>query len=543
MYNRVDPLTNSLTNEFCVGLNEFINFAIAQDNQWKQDDNIRCPCVKCKNIKLLPPSRVSRHLIRNGFQEGYWNWNLHGEELWTIDNPANDAFVHYENVAVPFSDWGNYDDFRWDQRMVYDAVQPTFQGQDEDEATSSNLPQVEECDRDPFEGHHVSQLDERWIDIVKAADRPLFEGCRKHTLLSFVASLLYAKSEWNLPEAAFNFFNDLFIDIMPEENSCPENYYYHRKTINDLGLPVVKIDACPNGCMLYWKEHAHESECIWCGAQRYKLKIRRGDGRRKRIPVSVLRYLPLVPRLQRLYSTNGIAENMTWHATHQRTPGIMCHPSDSPAWQDFDKTHPDFASESRNVRLGLCADGFAPHGQFGKAYSCWPVIVTPYNLPPGMCMKSQYMFLTLICPPKNPKKNIDVFLQPLIEELKELWVNGFATFDVSKREQFCMRAALMWTVNDFPAYGMLSGWSTAGRLGCPICMQESQAHVLKYSKKASYFDCHRAFLDDGHAYRTDKRSFIKGRVERNRPPTRLSGEAIFAQVFLYQIQQYAINIF
>ena len=89
----------------------------------------------------------------------------------------------------------------------------------------------------------------------------------------------------------------------------------------------------------------------------------------------------------------------------------------------------------------------------------------------------------------------------------------------------------MWTVNDFPAYGMLSGWSTAGRLGCPICMQESQAHVLKYSKKASYFDCHRAFLDANHAYRTDKKSFIKGRVERNCPPSRLSGEAIFAQVF------------
>ena len=120
------------------------------------------------------------------------------------------------------------------------------------------------------------------------------------------------------------------------------------------------------------------------------------------------------------------------------------------------------------------------------------------------------MFLTLICPGlKNPKKNIDVFLQPLIDELKELWVNGIPTFDVSKREQFCMRAALMWTVNDFPAYGMLSGWSTAGRSGCPIYMQESQAHVLKYGKKASYFDCHRAFLDANHAYRTDKRLFIR----------------------------------
>ncbi|CAM8965059.1 unnamed protein product [Rhodiola kirilowii] len=34
-----------------------------------------------------------------------------------------------------------------------------------------------------------------------------------------------------------------------------------------------------------------------------------------------------------------------------------------------------------------------------------------------------------------------------------------------------MRAALMWTISDFPAYGMLSGWSTQGKLGCPYCME------------------------------------------------------------------------
>jgi len=93
--------------------------------------------------------------------------------------------------------------------------------------------------------------------------------------------------------------------------------------------------------------------------------------------------LPLTPRLQRLYHTAGIAEQMTWHATHEAQDGVMCHPSDAEAWKHFDRTYPDFGSEARNVRLGLCADGFAPHGQFGRTYSCWPVIVTPYNLPPG----------------------------------------------------------------------------------------------------------------------------------------------------------------
>jgi len=45
----------------------------------------------------------------------------------------------------------------------------------------------------------------------------------------------------------------------------------------------------------------------------------------------------------------------------------------------------------------------------------------------------------------------------LIDELKLLWDEGALTYDVSKKQNFVMRVALMWTINDFPAYGMLSG--------------------------------------------------------------------------------------
>jgi hypothetical protein len=36
----------------------------------------------------------------------------------------------------------------------------------------------------------------------------------------------------------------------------------------------------------------------------------------------------------------------------------------------------------------------------------------------------------------------------------------------------------MWTINDFPAYGMLSGWSTHGKLACPYCMENNKAFTL-----------------------------------------------------------------
>ena len=70
------------------------------------------------------------------------------------------------------------------------------------------------------------------------------------------------------------------------------------------------------------------------------------------------------------------------------------------------------------------------------------------------------MFMSLLIPgPKSPGKGIDVYLRPLIEELKTLWDVGVDTYDSYSGGNFNLKAAVMWTISDFPAYGMLSGRS------------------------------------------------------------------------------------
>jgi len=220
-------------------------------------------------------------------------------------------------------------------------------------------------------------------------------------------------------------------------------------------------------------------------------------------------YFPLIPRLKRLYSSMAIAPHMRWYAENRRDPSILSHPSDGEAWKHFDRMHPKFSQDLGNVRLGLCADGFNLFGQYGKSYSCWPVILTPYNLPPSMCMKREFMFLIVLVPgPSNPKHKIDVFLQLLIDELCTLWTEGILTYDVSLKKNFMLKAVLMWTINDFPAYGMLSGWMNFGRLVCPICMERTKAFSLTHSHKVSYFDCHRQFLSLDHPFRRNEKAFF-----------------------------------
>ena len=71
------------------------------------------------------------------------------------------------------------------------------------------------------------------------------------------------------------------------------------------------------------------------------------------------------------------------------------------------------------------------------SYSMWPVILIPYNLPPWMRMKDPFFMMSLLIPrPSQPGKEIDVYLRPLVDELKELWENGALTYDASSGQTF-----------------------------------------------------------------------------------------------------------
>jgi hypothetical protein len=93
-----------------------------------------------------------------------------------------------------------------------------------------------------------------------------------------------------------------------------------------------------------------------------------------------------------------------------------------------------------------------------------------------------------------------------------------------------MRAALMWTINDFPAYGMLSGWSTHGRFACPHCMEHTKAFNLKHGGKASWFDCHRRFLPANHQFRKKKNLFKLETTETDGPPPKITSYEVFNRV-------------
>jgi hypothetical protein len=103
--------------------------------------------------------------------------------------------------------------------------------------------------------------------------------------------------------------------------------------------------------------------------------------------MKVLRHFPLVPRLKRMFSTPQLAALMTWHAENFSKDGKMRGPYDSVQWRHVKDTHVEFAADSRNIHLGLCADGVNPYSQKRSTHSSCPVFLLNYNIPPWLTIK------------------------------------------------------------------------------------------------------------------------------------------------------------
>jgi hypothetical protein len=128
---------------------------------------------------------------------------------------------------------------------------------------------------------------------------------------------------------------------------------------------------------------------------------------------------------------------------------------------------------------------------------------------------------------KSPSgEAFDIFIRPLIRDMLKLW-DGVPAFDMSKavgRRNFVLRSILLWTIHDFPAFGLVSGQQVKGYRGCPICMEDIDAEHVGCLHKMIYMG-HIRYLHEGHHWHFARRAF-NGEQEFRPPPRRRTGEEI-----------------
>lgn len=492
--------TYRFSESYITGVKSFIQFA--KDHLGRE--NIRCPCVKCLNVEIKSLKEVEDHLIIKGISKSYKIWIYHGERE---SNTENNNREESGNSSV--SGDVEVDEI---EEMLEDVHRGTF------------FETSDPFDSNIRESENVGTGSENSFgDLLKEAERELYPNCTKFSTLSFLIKLLHIKVINRWSNKSFDMLLSLLKEAFPIGETLPKSHYDSWRMLRGLGLGYVSIHGCKNDCALFHKEYKDAQECPICGESRWRIN----DGKGKKIPYKILRYFPLKPRLQRLFMSRKMAADMRWHKEKLTcNANILNHPADSIAWKEFDKEHPWFAEDPRNVRLGLASDGFNPFGNMHNSYSMWPVVLVPYNLPPWKCLKQQFFMMSLLIPgPRAPGKDMDIYLQPLVDELKELWIDGVQTYDASSCNTFQMHAAVMWTINDFPAYGTLSGWSTKGYLACPSCNEETPSRKLR--SKICYIGSRR-FLDPNHRWRRSKQ--FDGLPERRSKPKELTGDDVVRQL-------------
>ncbi|XP_010679716.2 uncharacterized protein LOC104895019 [Beta vulgaris subsp. vulgaris] len=478
------PIKENLTwpmkaAQYRLGVEGFMSYAI---KTLTCDGKLRCPCMKCVNHKLLSPDDVNLHLLHFGMMHNYTIWIFHGEKVdpVPISSPSEPMV---EDEILPYTDM---------RQLVHD----TYGHRGDDPNISENGDQST---------HGQNKEAQDFYTLLNDADTELWPGCEL-TKLSFLVLLFHIKSTNKWTNKSFNDLLGFCQLAIPNSANLPKSFAEAKKVTQKLGLGYVKIHSCPNHCQLYWKDKANDDNCSVCGASRWKRVSEQttstGRKKKKGTPAKVLRYFPLKPRLKRLFMSKHTASLMRWHHDERKeNKDVLGHPADSEAWKNFDSRYPEFGKESRNVRLGLASDGFNPFGMMSSTHSCWPIVLVPYNLPPWLCLKKSFLILSTLIPgPTSPGNKIDVYMQPLIEELLELWNVGSETYDAFKDENFNMRAGLLWTISDFPAYGMLSGWSVHGEKACPCCNIDTASKWLRNGHKYCFW-AHRRWLDFDHAFR------------------------------------------
>jgi hypothetical protein len=142
-----------------------------------------------------------------------------------------------------------------------------------------------------------------FYDMLSSAHKPIHDRIMS-SQLDAIGRAMGFKSQFNLSREAFDGMLALFGSMLSEGHILPKIMYKSQKLLHALKMPYEQIYACLKGCVLFRKEHKDANYYPKCKSSKY-LEVDAGDGQKRQlsIPMKILRYIPFIPRIQRLYMT------------------------------------------------------------------------------------------------------------------------------------------------------------------------------------------------------------------------------------------------
>src|SRR5215216_3685405 len=202
---------------------------------------------------------MGKHLQKSGFTPGYTVWTFHGESAQcdraeVVRHRTDEHGTGLENMVEDFDD-----------------------ARDSDE--------------------EMEESAKAFNEMLDTSKRPLHE----HTelcQLDAISQIMPLKAQFNLGRECYDAMMTVFGRFLPKGHVLPANQNQSDKILRALKMPYEKIHACEKGCVLFRLQYEDLNYCPICKSSRYVV-VHNGMGEKMqtKIPVNVLWYMPIVPRL------------------------------------------------------------------------------------------------------------------------------------------------------------------------------------------------------------------------------------------------------
>eukprot|EP00112_Aurelia_sp_Birch-Aquarium-sp1_P023214 Seg6828.3 transcript_id=Seg6828.3/GoldUCD/mRNA.D3Y31 product="hypothetical protein" protein_id=Seg6828.3/GoldUCD/D3Y31 len=189
-----------------------------------------------------------------------------------------------------------------------------------------------------------------------------------------------------------------------------------------------------------------------CGAELLKI-ARSPSGKRTLVPFKLYCYKSLKGSLEQLTKRKDFQKMCQSWRERNLPDGIYEDVYDGSVWKEFREF---FSDTNSNIGIMLNLDWFNPYKH--ASYSIGAIYTVCLNLPRTERFKEKNVILVGIIPHMKHEPATNMFLEPLVKELKEGWHDGFMLECYGCAEKQKIRVALLCVGCDIPACRKLCGF-------------------------------------------------------------------------------------
>src|SRR6266498_1764804 len=367
-------------------------------------NTILCKCLIClkqnKNGILISMRTYNRH--RKNQQEfldigeiniNHQEQNIEEEDLYQQEYlyQQEDLYQQENQQEIIYQQDENYNNFDTDDTESFNFNEEDIEYYS-DYNNNNNSDDDSDDDNDNDENNDdIMQIDNE----INISNKEIIEGLK----------LLYLKTLYNFTESAYD-------DIMKIFTTNNLSLYKIKKYLKDItNLIPVFYDMCENSYICYTRQYEFYQNCPICNSTRFDTK-----GKAKKI----MPYLSIKNRLQIEFNDKNRAKELLYRHEYilnkEQNDNDLDDIFDGKIYKEL--VEENLFNDKRDIAFTASCDGYQIFRQ--KTDDYWLFLMINNNLDPSLRVKKENLMIPFLIPGPNQPKDFNTFLQPFVNEMKEL---------------------------------------------------------------------------------------------------------------------------